>query len=162
MTLKETYQKRSIKHLELWEDPTLEGWRIKLYGITHESRQDANNQAEPELIEAAKAAAKEHLPQPAVNPHRYGLGFIGIHQGRSYDFVFICYWNYDTELKHISLMRASSSSTLLEPIGEQELSNDVWDLRVLSFERDAWVKHVLSGNSADADAYLAEQLNETV
>jgi len=79
MTLKETYQKRSIKHLELWED---NGWRIKLYGITHESRQ-----SEPELIEAAKAAAQEHLPQPAVNPHRYGLGFIGIHQGRSYDFV---------------------------------------------------------------------------
>ena len=154
MTLKETYQKRSIKHLELWED---NGWRIKLYGITHESRQ-----SEPELIAAAKAAAKEHLPQPAVNPHRYGLGFIGIHQGRSYDFVFICYWNYDTELKHISLMRASSSSTLLEPVGEQELSNDVWDLRVLAFERDAWVKHVLSADTADADAYLAEQLNETV
>jgi len=154
MTLKETYQKRSIKHLELWED---NGWRIKLYGITHESRQ-----SEPELIEAAKAAAKEHLPHPAVNPHRYGLGFIGIHQGRSYDFVFICYWNYDTELKHISLMRASSSSSQLEPVGEQELSNDVWDLRVLAFERDAWVKHVLGGNTADAEAYLAEQLNETV
>jgi hypothetical protein len=36
-----------------------------------------------------------------------------------------------------------------------------WDLRLQSFERDAWVKHVLRKPDApDFDAYLSERLNE--
>ena len=37
----------------------------------------------------------------------------------------------------------------------------VWDLRVIGFERDAWLSKVLRNPSGpDIDAYLSERLNE--
>ena len=37
----------------------------------------------------------------------------------------------------------------------------VWDLRLQSFEREAWIKHVLQKPDApDFEGYLAERLNE--
>ena len=37
----------------------------------------------------------------------------------------------------------------------------VWDLRLQSFEREAWIKHVLcKANARDFQAYLNERLND--
>lgn len=150
--LTESYQARHIDHLGIH---STEGWRLKVYSIRHQDK--ALN---PDLIEAAKDSALSFLPQPATSPHHYGLGFISVHQGKSYDFVTVAFWNYDTELKHQSYMRASSSSVALEPI-TAELSTDVWDLRVLAFERDAWLNTILKPERPDVTAYLNTQLNET-
>ena len=57
-------------------------------------------------------------------------------------------------------MRPSSGSFLLEPVSGSELSADVWDLRLLAFERDAWVETVLRAEHADLEAYLARSLEE--
>jgi hypothetical protein len=56
--LAEPYKPRPIRFLELWEES---GWRMKVYGIAY-------NRSLPrhELIEAAKSAARECLPQPAI------------------------------------------------------------------------------------------------
>ncbi|MEZ4629706.1 MAG: hypothetical protein R2880_03145 [Deinococcales bacterium] len=150
----EAYKPRLIRFLELWQ---AEGWQMKVYGITYEGKS-----IDEALVQAAKQTALEVLPQPARNLNRYGLGFIGIHQGRSYDFVTVAYWNYSTELKQLSLMRASSRGTTLESVDEQELSSDVWDLYLLAFERQAWVSHMLQSSQASPEGYLSTQLNELI
>ncbi|RIK29394.1 MAG: hypothetical protein DCC55_38030 [Chloroflexi bacterium] len=39
----------------------------------------------------------------------------------------------------------------------------VWDLRVLCFERQAWIETMLANpQGPDLDAYLARQLNEDI
>lgn len=154
MNLKEPYKPRTIRYLELWQEAE---WRIKLYSICHPSKS-----TDPALVEACKAAARRLLPQPALTPDRYGVGFMGVHQGRSYDFVTLAWWCYDSELRQHTLMRPSSSSYELAPISDAELFSDVWDLRLLAFERDAWVNEVLiNAEGPDLDAYLAQQLHET-
>jgi len=154
MNLTEPYQSRTIDCLDLIE---LKDWRIKLYSILHHEK-SLNN----DLLEAAKETALSFLPQPAVTARHYGVAFINVHQGKSYDFVTIAYWAFESELIHQSYMRASSSSERLEPLVSSELSSDVWDIRLLSFERDAWLHNVLRSPKPDVEAYLKEQLSETI
>ena len=51
----------------------------------------------------------------------------------------------------------------LAPAKSSDSSVCVWDLHLQSFERGAWIKHVLhKPNAPDFDAYLSERLHEDV
>jgi hypothetical protein len=58
-------------------------------------------------------------------------------------------------------LRTSSDSARLEPAATGAISSDVWDLRLLAFEREAWVETVLKGGRG-MDAYLASRLDATL
>jgi hypothetical protein len=146
------YRPRRIHFVRLEE---AKGWRLKLYNLLHHSKQPSEA-----LLRAATETALAFLPQPASTAGRYGVGFVAVHQGSSYDFVTVAYWTYDTELRSQTYMRPSSGSYLLEPVSGSELSADVWDLRLLAFERDAWLETVLRPAQADLDAYLDRTLEE--
>jgi hypothetical protein len=151
MTL-EPYLPRTLQYVELYDQ---HGWKLKIYSILHPDK-TLNRQ----LIETAKQTALEFLPD-STEPGHYSAGFISVHQGKSYDFVTVGYWTYSTELRHQSYMKASSASATLTAIST-ELSSDVWDIRLLAFERDAWVSEVLKANAPSVENYLASQLSETV
>lgn len=153
MQLKQVYQPRRIQFLELFE---AQDWQLKVYSILY-----GDKTVDQTLIEAAKETALAFLPQPAATPNYYGVGFISVHQGKSYDFVTVAYWTYDTELRHQTYMRPSSSSSVLEPL-TGELSLDVWDLRLLAFERNAWVEAILQVDNPQLDAYLEKRLVENL
>jgi hypothetical protein len=148
----EPYISRTIQFVDLYN---AQGWKLKVYSILHPDK-TLNEQ----LIETAKQTALDFLPD-STEPGHYGVGFISVHQGKSYDFVTVGYWTYSTELRHQSYMKASSATATLTAIST-ELSSDVWDLRLLAFERDAWVVEVLKVNASSVDAYLAKRLSETV
>lgn len=132
-----------------------EGWRLKVYSVLHHERE-----RQPELMRAAAETALAWLPQPAVTPERYGVGVLSVHRGASYDFVTVSYWCYQTELRSHAFMRPSSGSFLLEPVAASELSWDVWDLRLLAFEGDAWVAEFLRPGRDDLGPYLSRRLTE--
>jgi hypothetical protein len=148
----EPYLPRTIHFVDLYNH---QGWQLKVYSILHPDKT-----LNVQLIETAKQTALEFLPD-STEPGHYSAGFISIHQGKSYDFVTVGYWTYATELKHQSYMKASSGSSELEMI-TTELSSDVWDIRLLALERDAWVSEVLVAGAPSVEKYLARQVNETV
>jgi hypothetical protein len=148
----ESYQNRQIQFLELF---TEQGWQLKVYSILHPDKT-----LSLELIQVAKETALEFLPD-ASEPGNYGVGFISVHQGKSYDFVTVGYWNYSTELRHQTYMRPSSADVTLEALTASELSSDVWDIRLLGFEREAWVEVLKAGNPK-VESYIAKRLNEVV
>ncbi len=148
----ESYQQRQIQFLEIYKE---QGWQLKVYSILHPDKI-----LSPELIQVAKQTALEFLPS-SNEPGQYGVGFISVHQGKSYDFVTIGYWNYSTELRHQTYMRPSSADVTLEALTASELSSDVWDIRLLSFESGAWVE-VLKSSNPKLENYLNRQLNETL
>ena len=94
------------------------------------------------------------LPGPDDGQAHYGVGFVGIHQGASYDFVLVAYWAYETELRFQTWMSPSTQSYRLEQVRAGELSADVWDLALLAWEREAWVERVLRPADGDVEAYL--------
>lgn len=149
------YRQRPIRFLDLWE---FDGWRMKAYGI-------AVNTERPDsvLVEAARSITQARLAESAGRTHHYGIGFTGVHQGLTANFVFVDWWADENELHHhvyVSPLHDPKAFAYMTPTG---LSACTWDLYVLAFERDAWVDTVLNNpDGPSLDAYLSRHLNEDV
>lgn len=133
ITLTEPYARRPIRFLELWEP---EGWRIKVYGIAYN-----RDLPRPELVEAAKRAAANHLGN---DRNHYGVGFLGVHDGRGLNVIFFDFWADENELHHHAYMSPAEEPEHLRPAGPDDSSVCVWDLQVQAFERQAWIEGVLA------------------
>lgn len=152
IALQEPYQPRPIRFLELWQEVA---WRIKVYGIAY-----LRLLPRPELLTAAKQIARMQLASVQSQSH-YGVGFVGVHDGRGANFVFVDYWADENELHHHVYVSPSDQPEALEYVTPSGLVACVWDLRVMWFERQAWVETVLANPSGpDVERYLLHQLNE--
>jgi hypothetical protein len=155
MRLAEPYATRSVRCLDLL---TFDGWRLKLYGIAYRGERPVEA-----LVEAAVAAAQERLPRPAVTDDRYGLGFIGAHEGRGGNFVFVDWWAEEDELHHHTWRSSPEEPGRLLATGPNDLTACAWDLAVIGHERAAWVGHVLArAEGPHLDAYLGDRLDGKV
>lgn len=113
-----------------------------------------------ELVEAARQTTSERLVASAGNTHHYGVGFVGIHQWRTGNFVFVDWWAAENELHHHVYTSPSDGSRSLEYMTPSGLAACAWDLYLIGHERDAWVENVLTSQSGgDLDGYLHARLN---
>lgn len=139
--------------MELWHHA---GWRFKVYGIA--SRRPLPRD---ELVKAAKAVAAERLANVPESMKHYSVGFLGVHDGQTANFVFVDWWADENELHHhvyTSPCDEPARMTYATPTG---LVACVWDLRLIAFEREAWLDTILKPSGvADLDAYLGKRLNE--
>ena len=148
--LAEPYRPRAVRFLRIAEP---EGWRLKVYGIAYGSDRPGEV-----LIEAALATAPAVLPAPG-----YGIGFLGIHQGRTENFVFLDWWAKENELHHRVWFSPSGDPAALRAARDGDPIACAWDLSVIGFERAAWVEHVLSNPAGpDPEGYLAARLEGEV
>jgi hypothetical protein len=146
----EPYIARPVSSLGTWRNGD---WRIKKYTIVY--RREV---ARPELIEAAEAAAATILPAPALTPTRYGVGFLGIHDGRGGCLVFVDWWEQENELHHHVFLSPPDDPGALRGATPTEMVGCVWDLGIVAYEREAWIRHVFGADAPDLDAYLEDQL----
>jgi hypothetical protein len=153
--LHEPYASRPVRPLPDFEHA---GWRAKVYGIAYDRAAPR-----PELVDAACRVAREALPAPAVTEGRYGLAFIGVHDGRGHCFVFVDWWADENELHHHVFVSAAAAPAQLEERTATGLAACVWDLAVISHERDVWVETMLANPSGpDPDAYFDRRLNADI
>ena len=146
------YAPRSVRALGLRQ---FGGWTLKLYGIAY-----GGGEARPELVDAAVRVASSALPSPAVDSHRYGLGFLGIHDGRDSNFVFVSWWENENELQHRVFVSTPEHPGRLRRATPEDPIACVWDLSVIAHERQAWIRHMLAEPAAlNAEAYLADALS---
>lgn len=146
---------RPIRFLDLWESA---GWRLKVYGIAH-----GRAMPRPELVASARRLAQDQLPLPAITANRYGAGFVGIHDGRGANFVFLCWWSQENELHHRVYCSPSDQPDRLIEQAPDGAKACVWDLAVLCFERQAWLDAVLRNPAGpDLDQYFSTRLNADV
>jgi hypothetical protein len=154
MNRQERYAARSVRFLELWECGE---WRIKLYGIAYRGASpDAS------LIAAAKDLVISCLPAPATTEQRYGVGFMGVHQGRGSNLVFIDWWANENELYHHACISTPEAPGNFEYVTPTGLTGCVWDIAVIAFERQAWIDSVLSAPSPDVGRYLVARFEGEV
>jgi prepilin-type processing-associated H-X9-DG protein len=150
-----SYETRPIRFLELWQHS---GWRLKVYGIAF-----GRPTPRPELIEAAKLAAGERLSSVPGSLRHYSVGFLGVHDGRTANFVFVDWWADENELHHHVYVSPADEPTRLAYVTPTGLAACVWDLRVMAFERQAWLDAVLRRSGGpDLHAYLRQTLDEDV
>ena len=105
--LEEPYAPRPISALGV---EVIDGWRVKVYGIAYDRPEPRK-----ELVEAALAAAAARLPRPAVTSYWHGAAFLGVHDGRGANFVFVDWWQHENELRHHLYLSPSEAPTELRP-----------------------------------------------
>jgi hypothetical protein len=131
------------------------GWRIKIYSITH-----GPQSLDRDTYEGGLQLALLDLPQPAVTGNRPGVAFAILHQGRGWHYLVLNWWENENELPQRIWVRERDNPNARWRLAEPDQSICVWDLQVIWFEREMYVRHVLmSRDRVDVNAYLAEQLN---
>jgi hypothetical protein len=121
------------------------GYRIKVYSICYGSVAFERGR-----FAAGWNLATEFLPQPAVTDVRPGLGFAIFHQGRTGDYLILCWWDRENELPMRVYLNDGDG---WRPARDSE-SFCVWDLNVIWFEREAYVNTILSTRGGGIEAYL--------
>ena len=129
------YQPRTVRPLQRWD---WESWRMKVYAIVAAGRAPGD-----ELLEAGKDEAARLLATVAGGTAHHGIGFVGVHWGRAADVVFVDWWAAENELHHHLYVAEAGRPGTLRPREPGELTACVWDLEVLAFEREAWIRWVL-------------------
>lgn len=145
------YAARTVRFLGLWEHG---GWRMKVYGISLGPAPPANR-----LVASAMDAARTVLGQPAVTSTRYGIGYIGIHEGRGENLVFVDWWGNENEIFHHVFISSPEAPDRLQNVTDGSRIACVWDLAVIEFERRAWIQSVLARPEAPGfEEYLRIRL----
>jgi hypothetical protein len=150
----ELYQNREIR---LIERRPIGGWRMKLYGISC-----AAGGPDPRLVASAIRLAAGVLPEPAVTPTRYGVGFMGVHEGRGSNLVFVDWWARENELHHHAWVSPEREFQHFDYVTPAGLAACVWDLAVIGFERQAWIDAVLAAPHPDFNRYLDAALEGSI
>ena len=149
--LREPYQRRPLRFLELW---AVDDWRLKVIGITY-----GRETPGAELIDAAKRTARDYLRDNTTRHAHYHVGFLGVHDGRGENQVFLDRWINENELMHAYWVSSKPDPTRLVVPDADHNSVCVWDLAVQCFERQAWVECVLDNpRGPDVEAYLARRI----
>jgi hypothetical protein len=152
MHLNEAYRRRAIRHLDQWRIGPL---RMKVYGIAYRGERPAAS-----LCRAARQVAERRIAESVATTNHYGVGFVGIHEGRDGNFVFVDWWADENELHHHVYVASSGAPMELAYMTPSGLTACVWDLRVLCFEREAWIECVLKHPAdPDVEAYLEARLD---
>ena len=147
------HRTRPIRFIRRWEH---RGWRTKLYGIC-----ETEQFPDEACLEAAIEIAAQTLPHPAASPDRYGLAFVTVPQARPFNQIIVDWWERNNELRHRVFKALPEAPYAFKEITETGEAFCVWELRVLAFERAAWLDFILNPpEGADIDGYLARVLNE--
>ncbi|WP_259781062.1 hypothetical protein [Aestuariispira ectoiniformans] len=123
------------------------GIRLKPYTIALEDRRDIN--LEPIFDYANYALSGSQIPWL----QNHGLGYLVYHTGEDGNWLLLRTWTQgDIVAGLISADHGCGFKTLEVPCIEC-----VWEAVISQHERDAWVRHMMSGQT-DADGYLADKL----
>jgi len=136
------YQPRPLAFLGVQD---VAGYRLKRYSIRF-----GDAPLEMAKFDQGWQLVPTLLPQPAVSTDRPGIGFAILHQGRTGDYLILSWWDRQNELPTRILYRDASGWRRAEG-GE---SFCVWDLRVMWWEREAYINSVLAGRSNAVECYL--------
>lgn len=143
----EPFAPRRIEFVGMRE-PT--SWKLKLYSVVYGS-----GPVDWKSFEAGLQLAERALPKPDPACGRPGLGFLIAHQGRTGDYVVLCWWEAENELP-IRVWVRRTRDECWRP-GEGGESVCVWDLEVIWSERQAWVETMLARSGSDAELYMARR-----
>jgi hypothetical protein len=133
----------------------VDGWRLKRYSIVY-----GGGAVDWPAFEPVHALIDAALPRPAVSAPRPGVGFVIAHQGRTALYYVLGWWDNENELPLRVFVRGLEEGSAWRPARGSE-SVCVWDLQVISFEREAYVATLLAGGAdpaAATNAYLGAAL----
>lgn len=144
------YAPRSISTLPA-ED--LRGWTVKRYAIS------ALRDTPPgEVHDFARRAAELSLPDSTGRPACHA--FTVVHEDEDGCYVVVGWWSLNQLILHSRTWLAGWLDLTRPTEAPAHATACVWELAVMAFERDAWVRHVAAAGHPDVPAYLAAALTD--
>ena len=137
------YRPRPLRFLGV---ESVTGHQLKVYAIWH-----GDQPFDRGRFTAGWELATAALPPPDTASGRPGLGFAVLHQGATGDYLILSWWDRENELP--TRVHVGGPSGWRPAEGGESFC--VWDMRVMWWEREAYVAAVLSGRAAGREAYLA-------
>jgi hypothetical protein len=128
----------------------IHGYKLKEYSILYGP--DALSTGQFDL---GLPAAFAVLPQPSITSTRPGAGVLILHQGRGARYIVLGWWDNENELplRIWTQPRECCGAPWLPATASQSVC--VWDIEILSFERNTYVERVLKRpQSPDLRGYL--------
>jgi hypothetical protein len=153
MKIKNKYTKRSIRFLELYKH---DNWQIKIYSISNKNEFISN-----EIV----AIVKENLTNWLSKSSNYELETFDIanliiHEGREGYFVLTNWWIDDEMLQNHAYFSTYDNPTHFSNFSDKGIIACTWELAIICFERDSWIRNVLMKNdNPDFVNYLNEVIN---
>jgi hypothetical protein len=152
------YAERLVRFIGIWE---MNGWSLKVYGISATRDPSDKDTVSSVMIESGRQIAEAVFTRdPTTNS--YGLGYIIFHEGRLANWLLLDWWADEIQIRH-QLYRSDSA----DPAGFQRVTSDliacIWELRVVEFEREAWIQTMLKSPSRpDVQRYLDLRLPDAM
>ncbi|MBS0187816.1 MAG: isochorismatase [Planctomycetes bacterium] len=125
---------------------SFEDWSVKPYRILGRSAA-----ADSPLHPSSVAVIGATLPRPAVTPRRPGIAFVIEHLATPLDYIVLCWWDNANEM--ITRVFVRGAGEPWRPTAGNE-SFCVWDLDIMWFERNAFVRTMLEPGTPNVEAYL--------
>lgn len=132
--------------------------KFKVYGLFAAPEKAACFPNEDEL--ATRIGAMMGAPS---GPADHGLGFAILHLARDGDYLLLSQWVDANMLEHrvYKCVIDNCKLTNVESLAETGIVACVWELEIMKFERDAWVRTMLNASpeavrpgTDDVQAYL--------
>lgn len=154
MSINNKYTTRSIRFLEVYE---CGNWKVKIYSISVHREYVKN-----EIVKIVKSNISEWLKNAANYPlETYQIATLILHEGKEGCFAIINWWIDDNMLQQFVYLSNNIDPNEFKLYSDKGIITCVWELEIIWFERNAWVKHVLTDPAnADFTSYLNEHLNK--
>ncbi len=146
------YQPRNFRHHGLW---TVGDLRLKVYEI----HPDGQASIAPALMHSAQQFIGAHIPAARADEGEdHALGYVVVHAGKMANWLLVHWWAYG-DIVLASLASAAPDSTFFTSRDERRFHACVWEQTVISHERDAWVRTLMSPRGKIED-YLEDTLQD--
>lgn len=131
----------------------LRGWTVKRYAIS------ALRDTPPgEVHDFARRAAALSLPDSAGRPMNHA--FTVVHEDEDGCYVVVGWWSLNQLILHSRTWLAGWADLNRPAEAPAHATACVWELAVMGFERDNWVRHVAGTRRPDVAAYLASAITD--
>jgi hypothetical protein len=146
------YRPRPVRFVELWSP---DEWQVKIYSIV-----EKGEFVDDPYVLKAKEIAIETLGKRSPETH-HGCAFVTIHIASMFNQIIVDWWAKENELRHLVFKADQKAPDNFANITCSGEAFCVWELKVIGFERDAWIEHVLERDPPSIDNYLTARLNTT-
>ena len=143
---------KPIRFVELW---VFGQWKIKVYSIS----QGAEFVDDSFINIAKDIAANVVANQIPSSARHYHTAFLTIHTSPAFNQIIIDWWAEENELRHLVFKAEAHNPKDFKNITSSGEAFCVWELKVIGFERDAWMKYILNDDTPNFDGYHEASLN---
>ena len=139
------------RRTELIETRIINNWKLKIYSISA-----GGDDLPGEVLKSVIEFVSEQFTWPEnLEP---GFGFVTVHFGEDAIWLLIDLWANEI-LHHFIYAASFNSPPIFRPAPDDGTAACVWELEITKYERDAWVKHVLSKpQNENYEAYMSDAI----